>query len=88
MSDFEPEFLSIGEIRFLDRKGHENERLTVDVARYDHGIFSVSENLNDETGDADRVLLIWPQDIPAVIKSLTAAYNWLSDTPYNEEDVK
>lgn len=89
--DFEPDEITrrdCGEVRFFDRIDHDNSRITLDVAMSDHGIFILQENLDDESGDAHRSFFIWPSDIPAVIKALTSAYNWLSEKPYDENEVK
>ena len=89
MSDFEPVKLDkyeYGEVRFLDIPNHDSasgeRRITVDINTGDHGVFILSDWLSksdrdDEDEDAYRALVIWPEDIPAVIKALTAGYNYM-----------
>jgi len=89
MSNFEPIKLDkyeYGEVRFLDIPDHDSHsgerRITVDINTGDHGVFILSDwaskaDRDDEDADAERVLIIWPEDIPAIIKALTAGYNYM-----------
>ncbi len=87
MSNFEPVKLDkyeYGEVRFLDIPNHDSasgeRRFTVDIDQGDHGVFTISDWLSKADRDAEdeaayRALVIWPDDIPAIVKALTAGYN-------------
>lgn len=95
MSNFEPVKLDkyeYGDIRFLNIRDYDgsdtyDNRLTVDVCTGDHGVFIISEWANIKDEDPLRSIIVWPQDIPAIIKALTAGYNHISDIPYDSEKV-